>query len=237
MTTRLYGPWPQHNMSRDTVGRLFIRDPATRVRAWYTATVVTSPGRNLLVTAAHCLFGQKDAQMVFVPGYDHGRAPFGLWPVVSWSRLAAFADSGPSHFDIGFATVGNMYGHEIADLVGSQGISFGQDRHQFVTVLGYDRQDAGSPLRYCSGWTVNGVLLSESRSTALICRLVQGSSGGPRYSTLDDRTGAGTIFSINSFGVTVYFEDGSTDRNEYFWGTYLGDEAYRLYASVAVVAP
>lgn len=129
--------------------------------------MVTSPGRNLLVTAAHCLFGQKDAQMVFVPGYD--------------------------------------------------------------------RQDAGSTLKYCSGWTVNGVLLAESQSTAVICRLVQGSSGGPRYSTLDDRTGAGTIFSINSFGVTVYFKDGSTDRNEYFWGTYLGDEVYRLYESVAVV--
>jgi V8-like Glu-specific endopeptidase len=43
-----------------------------------TASVLQSPRRDLILTAAHCISG-TGAGVVFVPGYDTGSAPFGYW--------------------------------------------------------------------------------------------------------------------------------------------------------------
>lgn len=45
-----------------------------------TASVVASPGRDLLLTAAHCVSGTA-AGWTFAPGYDDGRTPYGVWTV------------------------------------------------------------------------------------------------------------------------------------------------------------
>src|SRR5689334_12514243 len=44
-----------------------------------TASVVRSPHKDLVVTAAHCLDDSDD--LVFEPGYRDGRAPYGKWKV------------------------------------------------------------------------------------------------------------------------------------------------------------
>ncbi|MGW1724739.1 trypsin-like serine peptidase [Streptomyces sp. NPDC002306] len=64
------------------VGALF---PAGRAAGlvgghFCTASVVHSPDRDLIVTAAHCLAGRSGA-FVFVPGYRDGEAPYGVWTV------------------------------------------------------------------------------------------------------------------------------------------------------------
>lgn len=64
------------------VGALF---PAGRAAGlvgghFCTASVVHSPHRDLIVTAAHCLAGRSGA-FVFVPGYRDGEAPYGVWTV------------------------------------------------------------------------------------------------------------------------------------------------------------
>jgi V8-like Glu-specific endopeptidase len=45
--------------------------------------VVASPGRDLLVTAAHCIYGGPHggirSDIVFIPGYRDGKAPYGIW--------------------------------------------------------------------------------------------------------------------------------------------------------------
>jgi V8-like Glu-specific endopeptidase len=51
-----------------------------------TASVVSSPAQNLLITAAHCLSGTGHG-MTFVPGSVNGSEPYGRWTVV-----AAYAD-------------------------------------------------------------------------------------------------------------------------------------------------
>lgn len=51
-----------------------------------TASVLDSPGGNLILTAAHCLAG-SGAGLLFAPGYHDGVAPYGFWTVVG-----AYAD-------------------------------------------------------------------------------------------------------------------------------------------------
>src|SRR5688500_17661604 len=46
-----------------------------------TASVVHSEGRDLIVTAAHCLTGSGSGGIEFVPGYREVKAPYGDWAV------------------------------------------------------------------------------------------------------------------------------------------------------------
>jgi hypothetical protein len=69
-----------------TVGALF----RAGVRGGHGCSggVVASPGRDLVITAAHCISGTGQG-VVFAPGFHDGQAPYGTWPVT-----AAFADPG-----------------------------------------------------------------------------------------------------------------------------------------------
>jgi hypothetical protein len=46
-----------------------------------TASIVDSPSRDLILTAAHCVVGTA-AGWQFAPGYVKGRTPYGVWMVV-----------------------------------------------------------------------------------------------------------------------------------------------------------
>ena len=63
------------------VGALFERDASGE--HFCTASVVASPGKDLLITAAHCINGGKGSgykkDIVFIPAYRDGDAPFGVW--------------------------------------------------------------------------------------------------------------------------------------------------------------
>lgn len=69
-----------------------------------TASVVRSPRRNLIVTAAHCLGGNRD-DIVFVPGYRDGRAPYGKWKVGKRYMPAGWSQGYDEDSDVAFATV------------------------------------------------------------------------------------------------------------------------------------
>jgi len=68
-----------------TVGALFPPGSTTHI---CTASVVSSPRGDLLLTAAHCIAGTGSGY-VFDPGYRDGVAPFG-----SWTVTAAYAPKG-----------------------------------------------------------------------------------------------------------------------------------------------
>lgn len=77
---------------QSTVGALF---PSGTSRAHScVGTVILSPTRNLVVTAAHCIAGYG-TNMVFVPGYAAGRMPHGSWRV----RRAHVDDAWRLHHD------------------------------------------------------------------------------------------------------------------------------------------
>lgn len=121
-----------------TVGALFA-GAVTGAHAC-SASVVDSPARDLVVTAAHCVAG-TGAGLQFVPGYVDGIEPHGAWAVV-----AAFAD--PSWLsdqdptaDVVFLQVGDRaVGSRrigIEDVVGAETLGVAPAEGDRVTVDGY----------------------------------------------------------------------------------------------------
>lgn len=78
-----------------TVGPLF-RDGLTNDHGC-SASVVASPTRDLVLTAAHCVTGSA-AGYLFVPGYRDGSTPYGVWTVThAYLDPAWIRDQDPRH--------------------------------------------------------------------------------------------------------------------------------------------
>lgn len=72
-------PTAAHTIEVHDVGPLFVRGLGQPHSC--SASVLRSSGHDLVLTAAHCVSG-TGAGILFVPGYDDGRAPYGVWTVV-----------------------------------------------------------------------------------------------------------------------------------------------------------
>lgn len=112
------------------VGALFDSADGSLNGEFCTAAVVDSPGRDLVLTAAHCVVapgsGKADDNLMFVPGYLSGRAPYGRWRVrkavvdIRWSR------HGDPDYDVAFLTTVPLDGaSRVQDAVGAEHIRFG----------------------------------------------------------------------------------------------------------------
>ncbi|MFE1320802.1 trypsin-like serine peptidase [Kitasatospora phosalacinea] len=125
----------------DRVGALFVEDTGgARV---CTASVVHSPGRNLLITAAHCAApdGVPLDGLVFAPGYRDGLTPHGTWPVTAVTVGPAWEDGQDEDDDVAFLAVGPLDGRQVEDEVGSGAFAAGLGTGREVTVTGYPNAD------------------------------------------------------------------------------------------------
>ena len=77
-------PVARHVPSIRTVGPLFLSalglGPLLRLPHYCSASVIHSPGHNLAITAAHCVYGTGSG-IEFAPGYADGGTPYGVWSV------------------------------------------------------------------------------------------------------------------------------------------------------------
>ncbi|MDI3407585.1 trypsin-like serine peptidase [Streptomyces cavernicola] len=100
-----------------------------------TASVVHSPDRSLIVTAAHCLADGDEVS--FAPGYRDGRAPYGFWEVERVFADAAWRDGEDEDHDLAFATVRPRDGRRIEDVTGAGPLATDGRAGREVTVTGY----------------------------------------------------------------------------------------------------
>src|SRR5579864_7122345 len=84
------GQVPRHSgtaiSGRTAVGALFTTSGGKLGTHFCTASVVSSPAGDLLITAAHCLEGKSlspAGSVVFAPGYHDGKFPQGTWVVTT----------------------------------------------------------------------------------------------------------------------------------------------------------
>ncbi|PKW08622.1 V8-like Glu-specific endopeptidase [Streptomyces sp. 1222.5] len=121
------------------VGALFAADRADRLAGGHfcTASVVHSSRGDLIVTAAHCVDG-PDVDLVFVPGYRDGRAPYGVWRVTRRFLPDGWAEGRDEDSDLAFATVAGPDGRHVEDVVGADRFATGTATGATaVTVTGY----------------------------------------------------------------------------------------------------
>ena len=162
-----------------------------------TASVVDSPGRDLLVTAAHCVVapgsGRARDGLVFVPGYHSGRQPYGRWRVRAVVVDIRWAQHGDPDYDVAFLkTVPVTGGRRVQDAVGAEAIAFNAPHRVGAVAVGYpDRADA--PVRCRSSLHEFGGGQSEFDCPGL----PNGTSGGPLLAGGDPAgAGRGTVVGV-----------------------------------------
>ncbi|MEU9036534.1 trypsin-like serine protease [Streptomyces sp. NPDC048352] len=184
-----------------------------------TATVVRSPGKNLIVTAGHCLMEGKQTGgggAVFVPAYANGVAPYGVWKLEEVYEDERWAEGTDDDYDLAFARLApDARGRTIEDVTGGAPLDTTGRAGEEVTVTGYPADRKVS--RTCTAVAVR----TGEREQRFDCADFPGGTSGSAWIGRD-----GKIIGILTGGDT---DDVSTS-------TVLGDYAAKLYAR-ATAAP
>ena len=163
-----------------THGQVFFRSGGSSFAC--SGNVVDSGNRSLVWTAGHCLYSRSfgySTDVVFVPGYRNGSAPYGQWPATELFAPAPYVQDPNPFDDFGAFTVGEVAGEKIADEVGSRGIGFNLPALQQFQSFGYPGEPSdifdGEKLHSCIS---RGTARLVSGLVAMGCDMEQGSSGG-----------------------------------------------------------
>jgi V8-like Glu-specific endopeptidase len=217
--------WTDGGKVTTTAGRVFFL--FNGAKASCSGDAVTSGNKSVVITAGHCVKyqGTWHTDWVFVPDYNNGNAPYGVWTAAKTLTTPQWNAGEDLNYDIGAAVVDPLDGRYLTDVVGGQGIAFNQSRGRQMYSFGYPAASPydGTKLIYCAGTTFTDFIQSDDNG--LRCGMTGGSSGGPWFLDFDESTGAGVQNSVNSFGYT--FLPG------YMFGPYFGSDAQTLYNTAA----
>lgn len=179
-----------------------------------SATVVASEGKNVVVTAAHCVWdtetGEAAGNLFFIPedeNWGQGR-PYGMWVPTAVHMSNTFSAEAHSSEVLGIYGDGWAYdfaflemapdgdGRNIEEVTGGQGIAFGVPVEDLV-VLGYPSAEPfdGSTQRYCAADQWEPI----AHAYAIPCLMTPGASGGAWLSGFDAQTRTGYVVGTSSF--------------------------------------
>ncbi|MGW7417761.1 trypsin-like serine peptidase, partial [Streptomyces sp. NPDC054863] len=181
-------PWNGDPADVTHIGRLFMLLPGGQ-KATCTAAVVTSANRDVVSTAGHCVHlkavGGAMKSLLFVPGYDDGKAPHGSYPSRSVGVPPAWTEREDHAADFAFVALGrDDRGRHVQDVVGSRRAVFGAEPGGVRIALGYPFLPPydGKTLQYCAA---HATPVEDDRlvggSQLRPCRMTNGASGGPWY--------------------------------------------------------
>ncbi|MEV0404319.1 trypsin-like serine protease [Actinoallomurus sp. NPDC050550] len=142
-----------------SVGVLFFTSRRARDH-FCTASVISGARRNLLLTAAHCLYtydhdrrrAHYASHLAFVPRYERTRAPYGVWTAKRLYVPEGWVRRGDVDLDFGFATLRrDRAGRDIADVTGSNRLVPNVRLPAAIRVIGYPtvRYSAADRPIYC----------------------------------------------------------------------------------------
>jgi V8-like Glu-specific endopeptidase len=173
------------------VGALFSGDGH-----YCSASVVDSPGGDLVLTAAHCVHdgagGGYYTDITFEPGYHDGVAPFGAWAVTRALVAPGWAATSDPDLDFAFLTVhqdGNP--STLESLTGADRLGLDRGFANDVTLTGYP-DDADAPVTCQNTTGQQDVYQMRMDCTGF----PQGTSGGPWVVDADPKTRLGTVIGV-----------------------------------------
>ena len=187
------------------VGALFTMSGGKLGRHFCTASVVNSPHGDLVITAAHCVSGTSG--VAFVPGYDRGATPYGVWTVTKIYADRSWTASSDPNDDVAFLQVGQPRSIvPIEDVTGAEQLETGTPARQLVDVIGYP-DSAGTPIA-CRNWTREPM----SDQLEFDCGgYTDGTSGGPFLADVNPETGQGRVIGV----IGGYEQGGLTPQVSY----------------------
>jgi V8-like Glu-specific endopeptidase len=187
------------------VGALFTTSDGKLAHHFCTASVINSPGGDLVITAAHCVSGTSG--LVFVPGYDRGATPYGVWTVSKIFTDSSWKASSDPDDDVAFLQVGQSGSIvPIEDVTGAEQLETGTPPRQLVEAIGYP--DASNDPIACRNWTREPM----SDQLEFDCGgYTNGTSGGPFLADVNPLTGQGTVIGV----IGGYEQGGLTPQVSY----------------------
>jgi hypothetical protein len=176
--------------------------PALGLPHGCTAGVVHSPRHDLILTAAHCVYG-TGLGYEFAPGYAKGRLPFGMWTVTAAYVDPQWNRSGDAQHDYAFLRVAprRIDGavRNIEDVTGANTLGAAPAAGTVVTVDAYAAGSDDEPL------TCTVATYLHDGYPAFDCDgFVDGTSGGPWLAgTSGSATIVGVIGGLDQGGCTA----------------------------------
>jgi V8-like Glu-specific endopeptidase len=183
-------PNPTYFNGVPTVGALFF---TTGTQAHFcTASVVNSARLDLVLTAAHCVYGSSGyaANVAYVPQWHQGVSPYGAWPVTTITVAEGWRQSQNPDLDFAFLAVAPPAGTSKPVQLVTGGLRLGVYRPyaQQITPIGYNNTD-DEPIK-CATRSFE----FEPTQIAFYCNNYQdGTSGGPWITHFNPKTGTGTV--------------------------------------------
>lgn len=184
----------------DPVGALFTRSHGHLGGHFCTASVVSSPSGDLLITAAHCVTGvslSPAGNLVFAPGYADGRFGHGLWEVTTKFVDARWATDHDPNDDVAFLQVTRSIGGpagSVQQAAGAERIQFDTPLPTPIRAIGYP--DATQvPVACSTRATAFGS--GSLHQVRFVCPgFTNGTSGGPMLADVRPATGIGAVIGV-----------------------------------------
>ncbi|WP_234377238.1 serine protease [Streptomyces sp. TP-A0356] len=187
-----------------------------------TASVVQSPGRNMLITAAHCAFdadtGQPLNDLVFAPGYRNGDEPTGFWKVSKVVVDDRWAKSQDEDLDVAFLVLDQKDGKDIQDVLGGNTLGINRGFDNKVKITGYPTS-RDTPIS-CQNRTTK---FSDTQLRIQCTDLGDGTSGSPWLADYDPKSHTATVIGV------LGGHEGGGDQDDVSYAAYFDDDIAKLY--------
>jgi V8-like Glu-specific endopeptidase len=203
-----------------------------------SGSVIDSVAGDVVLTAGHCVIDPKTGtvaqEVVFVPGYREGAAPYGRWAATAYATTEEWADTAGTEDpdeagDLAVLVLAENAGKDVEEAVGGLGISFeqtqAQTEDQTYTQYGYPAKEPyDGEILYSNTTAYAGSDHNFSPATIKIASdFTAGSSGGPWT--------IGPSSSPTVVSLTDYVYEHSPG---FIYGAYLGKAARVVFDEVNV---
>ena len=217
-----------------TVGVLFFKQDDVPYRC-----SAASIGNNAIWTAGHCIYARDGDEegwsenMIFVPAYNNGAAPFGVWQAFAVLTHQEWEVNGNLSYDIGGAVLKLNVGKKISEVVGNLGFSANLDNNRHWFNIGYPAAPPfdGTQQQICTAsFAFNDKNMNKPYPVGIGCDMTGGSSGGPWI--INFSGSAGSANYLNGQNSYRYSEG-----PEELFSPYFGDAAQSLRDELVSINP
>ncbi|MEU5237683.1 trypsin-like serine peptidase [Streptomyces lydicus] len=211
---------PRRTEQNARVGAVFEKDDSGD--HFCTASVVQSPGRNMLITAAHCAYdaeaGSTVNDLVFAPDYRDGDEPTGLWKVKKVIIDDRWAKSQDEDLDVAFLILDKKDGKQIQDVLGGNTLGIDRGFDNEVKITGYPTS-RDTPIS-CQNRTTK---YSDTQMRIQCTDFEGGTSGSPWLADYDPKSHTGTVIGV------LGGHEGGGDQDDVSYAAYFDDDVAVLY--------